>query len=83
MIAVSTTRQLLLAIAEALPEEGHDLVTRLEIWEGWGSVVHVRVHTGLPRSVGQRPLTEIKGAIESSLGSQRHRVEIAWSCAGQ
>jgi len=79
VVAVDTTRGVLLALAQALPDEGSDLVTRLEIHDGWGGAVHVRIQTQVPRSAAGRELeTRLRAAVGTALGQRRHRVEMRW-----
>jgi hypothetical protein len=77
------TRRVLHALATALPEEGHDLLTGVEIRDVWGGAVLVRLHTAHERSVGVQPKVEdLRRAVQLALEGHRHRVEVAWTSLG-
>lgn len=81
VVAGLTTREVLEAVARTVPDKGEDLVTRVDIRDGWGGAVHVRVHTllgwGADEEFGRRLRRELAQAV-----NVRHRVEIVWSSAG-
>jgi hypothetical protein len=43
------TRRVLLELAEALPLEGHKVLTGVEMCTGWDDTIFVPVHSGIPR----------------------------------
>jgi divalent metal cation (Fe/Co/Zn/Cd) transporter len=78
MVASETTKRVLEALADALPEEGTSPVKSLRIHDGWGNMVFVAIHTALSRSSDHELGNRIKDSVEGALGGQRHRVEIIW-----
>ncbi|MDA8310477.1 MAG: hypothetical protein M0Z46_07665 [Actinomycetota bacterium] len=81
VVAAATTRRVLEALAQALPEDGEDLVTRVDIRNGWAGAVHVRVHSLLSRAAGEELGERVRRAVADAVSS-RHTVEIVWSSAG-
>ena len=83
MVAFETTKRVLRALADTLPGEGGAPSTRVEVLDGWGDVVLVRIHARESAAPDARELVvAIRSAIEEALGAIRHRVEIAWDSAG-
>jgi hypothetical protein len=77
------TKRLFSAIAQALPDDGRDYLTKLVIRRGWGNVLNVQLHTTLPRSEAGRELgDQLRAAIAEVLGEERHHVEIVWGASG-
>ena len=81
MVSAETARLILQGIAEAMPLQGDDVVTRVEIRDGWGGAIHVRVHSLLPRGGDQELGMRIRTSI-ARLVAERHRVEIVWASPG-
>lgn len=75
------TRRVLDALARAMPQDGEDLVTRVDIRSGWAGAVHVRIHTLLPRLGGEELGDRIRRAVEEAVPT-RNTVEIVWGSAG-
>jgi|HubBroStandDraft_2_1064218.scaffolds.fasta_scaffold736835_1 hypothetical protein len=75
MVDVDITRSILLGLANALPDQGDNLITRLDIRMGWGDAIAVHIHTGAPV---QDDRTNVRGvlkrAIDQVMGDQRHIV---------
>lgn len=69
------------ALAEALPDEGRNVITRVEFADGWGDMFHIRLHTVVPRlgEAGERLVDEVRTRIAEAVGARRHYVEIVWS----
>jgi len=72
-------RRAIQVVAEALTEETALEVTKLEIREGWGEVVHIELHS----SESSTPATmeswkRIQSGVERGLDGQRHRVQMHW-----
>lgn len=83
MVNTRTVRGILRALAEALPEEGEDILTGLEIRDAWGDAVLVRLHTRATRSPATDQLAErLRMAVLGEVGDLRHRVEIVWGSIG-
>lgn len=81
MVEGLTTRQVLEAVARAVPDAGDDVVTRLEIRNGWAGAVHVRVHTLLRRDADAEFARRLRRAVAEGVKA-RHWVEIVWASAG-
>lgn len=83
MVAAHITRRILEEVARALPEDGHDIVTGLEIRDIWGEAILVRLHTAALRSSGLADVAaHLQAAVHRALGDRRCRVEIAWGSVG-
>ena len=77
------TKSVLSAIAQVLPDDGHDYLTKLDIRRGWGNVLYVRLHTTVPPSEAGREFGgRLRDAIREALGEERHSVEIVWGAIG-
>jgi hypothetical protein len=77
------TKRVLAAIAEVLPDDGHNYLTKLEIRHGWGDILNVQLHTTMPRSeTGRQFGDQLRDAIGNALGDERHHVEIVWGAGG-
>jgi hypothetical protein len=76
MVDVDITRSILLGLANALPDEGENLITRLDIRKGWGDAIAVHIHTGAPVQAenAQNVRAVLKRAIGEAMGDQRHIV---------
>ena len=81
MVAAVTTREVLEAVARAIPEVGEDVVTRVEIRSGWAGAVHVRVHTLLSRETAAAFGHGLRKEVDKVVHA-RHTVEIVWASAG-
>lgn len=82
MVRPEVTRRVLTRLGEALPDDRHDFVNRIDIRDGWGDTIFVRVHSPLPRTPENHDRwTRLQSAVASALEGERHRVEIAWNCA--
>lgn len=76
------TKRVLSAIAEVLPDDGHNYLTKVDIRRGWGDVLNVQLHTTMPRTEGGRELGEkLRDAIDKALRDERHLVEIVWGAS--
>jgi RNA binding exosome subunit len=73
------TKRVLSAIAQVLPDDGHNYLTKVDIRRGWGDVLNVQLHTTMSRTEGGRALGEkLRDAIDEALRDERHVVEIVW-----
>lgn len=76
MVDAATARLVLTALADALPPEGNDVVTRIDIHRGWGDVIQIRIHSRLARDA------ELAGSFRRAVAAKleaRHRIEIVWA----
>jgi hypothetical protein len=75
MVDVELTRSILLGLANALPHEGDNVITRLDIRMGWGDAIAVHIHTGAPvQGETANVRAVLKRAIDQVMGDQRHIV---------
>jgi hypothetical protein len=73
------TKRVLSAIAQVLPDDGHNYFTKVDIHPGWGNILHVRLHMTMPISEARRKLgDQLRHAIGEALGDERHSVDIVW-----
>ncbi len=73
------TKRVLSSIAEVLPDDGHNYLTKVDIRRGWGDVLNVQVHTTMTRAEGGRVLGEkLRDAVHEALRDERHFVQIVW-----
>jgi hypothetical protein len=77
VVTAATTRQVLRAVAEAITPDCHDAVTRVDIRDGWGGAIHVRVYTGVPRHSDVEFPERLRAAVARVVPA-RHRVEVVW-----
>jgi hypothetical protein len=77
------TKRVLSAIAQVLPDDGRDYLTKVDIRRGWGDVLNVQLHTAMPCSEVGRELGEkLRDAVGEALRDERHVVEIVWGARG-
>ena len=73
------TRRVLAAVAEVLPDDGCNHLARLDIRQGWGNTLNVRLYTTMHQSEGGREFgTKLREAVAHALEDERHTVEIVW-----
>jgi hypothetical protein len=73
------TKRIFSAIAQALPDDDHRYLTKVDIRPGWGDVLNIRLQTTMPRTDGGREFGQkLRDGIDEALGDQRHLVEIVW-----
>lgn len=75
-------KRVLAAVADALPDEGDGVLTRLELRDSWGGSVLVRVHSMLLRTDDEQLHARVGSAVAQALGDRRHVVEVVWGSAG-
>jgi hypothetical protein len=76
------TKRVFEAIAQVLPDDGHNYLTKVDVRRGWGDILNVRLHTTMPRNEGGRELGErLRSAIGEALGDERHFVEMVWGAS--
>jgi RNA binding exosome subunit len=78
VVASETTKRVLEALADVLPEDGTSPVKALRIHDGWGNMVFVAIHTALSRSSDHELGNRMRESVERVLAGQRHRVELIW-----
>lgn len=70
-----------MAVANVIPHIGDDVVTRVEIRDGWGGAVHVTVHSRLMHGDAGDFAPRLRRALAQAVAG-RHTVEIVWASAG-
>jgi hypothetical protein len=81
VVTARTARLVLEAVAGCLPPHGGDVITRIDLRNGWGGAVHVRVHTLLSRNDGSALGQKLRAAVADAV-SGRHTLEIVWASLG-
>ncbi len=77
VVAASEGKQVLQAVAESLPDDGENVLTKLEVYEGWGDILVVRLHVS--DRAGDRGLAKrARELVADAVGERRHQVEIVW-----
>jgi hypothetical protein len=80
---VDVTRRVLAALAQVLPDDGCNHLTRLDFHHGWGDTLNVRLHTTMPPSeIGRELGAKLREAVDNALIGQRHTVDIVWDALG-
>ncbi|HVA06165.1 MAG TPA: hypothetical protein VNG12_05415 [Acidimicrobiales bacterium] len=79
MVSATQTKRVLAALAEALPDDGRNLITRVDVSRMWGDAVQVKIFTSAsihhePREL--RPL--FQKAVDDALGEERHLLSVEW-----
>lgn len=82
MVAALTVRRVLDAVARAVPDKGDDVVTRVDIRNGWAGAVHVRVHSMLAQGADDQFAQRLRRGVAQAVAGRRHTVEIVWASAG-
>ncbi len=73
------TRRVLLELAEALPLEGHNVLTGVDMRTGWGGTIFVTVRSGISRYENRHVVeTRYKMAVVAALGAARHQIQVKW-----
>ncbi len=79
MVAANTAKKILHAVADALPDTGPSLLDRLELIEGWGETLVVRLHATVVRQAdSSHEAYRLRDAVAGSVVRRRSRVEIVW-----
>jgi hypothetical protein len=79
MVATGVTKRVLIGLANALPQEGYNFITRIDIGRGWGDAILVTIHASA--SLQHQPLdirTVYKEVIDEVLAGERHLVQFEW-----
>jgi len=80
-MAADLKSDVLSRLAEALQDEDGNALRDLELYQGWGDVIYVRIHTGIspPFEHRNRLRSMFEDAVSGALGPKRHLVEIRWA----
>lgn len=79
MVPANTVKKVLEAIAAAHPSSGGSLLDRLDVVDGWGDTLIVRLHaTVAQHEDGDHQAHRLREAVAEAIGERRRRVEIVW-----
>ncbi len=76
VVAAKVSKEVLRAVADAHPDGGNFVVTKVEIHRGWGDLVNVTIFAGTNPDGTAR---HVRDAVEQALGSERFRVRLELS----
>jgi len=73
------TRSVLIGLAGALPAEGQNVLTGIDMRTGWGGIIFVTIRSDLSPLGGRDDVgNRYEMAVAAALGAARHRVEVKW-----
>ena len=73
------TRRVLLELAEALPLEGQNVLTGVDMRTGWGDTIFVTVRSGIRQHENRQEVeNRYKMAVVVALGDVRHQIQVKW-----
>ena len=73
------TRRVLLGLSEALPAEGQNVLTGIDMRTGWGDIIFVTVRSDISPLHGRDDVgNRYKVAVAAALGAARHHIEVTW-----
>lgn len=76
MVEAKVSKQVLQALADAHPEGGRFVVTKVEIHRGWGDLINVTIFAGPDPDNNGRHGRDVRNAVERALGLERFRVRL-------
>ncbi len=79
MVEAKVSKEVLRAVADAHPDGGSFVVTKVEIHRGWGDLVNVTIFAGTNPGGTVRHGRDVRDAVERALGSERFRVRLELS----
>src|ERR1035441_3087036 len=72
-------RRVLLELSEALPAEGHNVLTGIDMRTGWADIIFVTVRSAMSPLHGRDDVgNRYKMAVAAALGAARHHIEVKW-----
>jgi hypothetical protein len=79
MVATGVTKRVLTGLANALPEEGYNFITRIDIGRGWGETILVTIYASALLQHQSLDIRKMyKEAIDEVLVGERHLVQFEW-----
>jgi hypothetical protein len=75
VVDAQVSKEVLRALADAHPDGGSFVVTKVEIHRGWGDLVNVTIFAGSDLGLGRT----VREAVELALGTERFRVRLETS----
>jgi hypothetical protein len=75
VVDAKVSKEVLRALADAHPDGGSFVVTKVEIHRGWGDLVNVTIFAGSDLDFGRT----VREAVEHALGPERFRVRLETS----
>lgn len=79
VVEAKVSKEVLRALADADPDGGNFVVTKVEIHRGWGDLVNVTIFAGAHPEGTAGHGRDIRDAVERALGSERFRVRLELS----
>jgi len=80
MVTSGTVRSVLSAVAAALVEPGPSPVVRLDLVNGWGDTLTIRMHTPIDRRSEERSVVlDLRDVVQRAVHGRRARVEVVWA----
>ena len=76
MVEAKLTKEVLQALADAHPEGGSFVVTKVEIHRGWGDLVNVTIFAGPDQGNAAGLGRALRDAVERALGPERFLVRL-------
>jgi hypothetical protein len=76
VVEAKVSKEVLQALADAHPDGGSFVVTRVEINRGWGDLVNVTIFAGSNPTNSAILGCAVRDAVERALGRERFRVRL-------
>jgi hypothetical protein len=73
------TKNVLLGLAAALPQDGYNVLTGIDMRTGWGDTIFVKVRSGIPPGESRDEVgSRYRMAVAAALGTARHSFHVQW-----
>ena len=72
------TKNVLLGLAEALPQDGYNVLTGIDMRTGWGDTIFVTIRSGIPPESRDEVGSRYRMAVAGALGPARHHFHVQW-----
>jgi hypothetical protein len=79
VVDAKVSKEVLRALADAHPDGGSFVVTKVEIHRGWGDLVNVTIFAGSDHDSMTSLGRAVRDAVEHALGPERFRVRLETS----
>jgi hypothetical protein len=76
VVEAKVSKEVLRALADAHPDDGSFVVSKVEIHRGWGDLVNVTIFAGAQPYGTARYGRDVRDAVERALGTERFRVRL-------
>lgn len=79
MAATDVKKRVLIGLADALPVEGYNFITRIDIGRGWGNTILVTIYASALLQHEPLDMRKMcKEAVDEVLAGERHLVQFEW-----